>query len=160
MKRTIFLAMLMLTGCGGVSRYPTKGIVMIDNKPLTTGTIMVVPKDGRPATGTINADGSFSLTSVRLDDGVMAGTHEVAIISNKPYPNGDIEWLIPKKYSKSGESGVTLDVKGANDEVRIDLTWAGGKPFVEKNPKVQDGSKERPLTLEEEGLTSLVKPNP
>src|SRR5262245_16358306 len=73
-------------GCGGSDgkppeglTVPVKGQVTYKGKPLTGGSIMFEPVDGgREAHGTIQPDGTFSLSTFRSGDGAVRGVHRVA----------------------------------------------------------------------------------
>jgi hypothetical protein len=122
-----------LPGCsdGLPERVPISGTVMIDGKPLTCGSIMVIPQGERPAGSSISADGRFTLTSYRLNDGVVPGTHKVSIQATQHLNERDTRWLTPKKYGNPATSGLTVTITEATDNLIINLTWEGKKPFVE-----------------------------
>jgi hypothetical protein len=124
-------------GCG--SRMPERvtvsGQVMIDGKPLTCGSISLVPKDARPSTGAIDEHGRFTLTCYGGKDGAIKGHHAVRVVASKPLPGDAIRWLAPPKYADHRTSGLGVDIDGPTDSLRIDLTWGGGAPFVEQQKK-------------------------
>jgi hypothetical protein len=74
------VAALWLTGCGR-DLLPVEGVVIVDGKPVESGTgLLFCPLDnpGRPATGRVGADGRFTMqTGPR--EGVMRGRYKVAI---------------------------------------------------------------------------------
>jgi hypothetical protein len=79
------VSLLGLTGCGGPgpytgSLYPVKGQVLLaDGRPLAGGTVHFIPKQGGlPATGKIEADGTFSLKS-KTREGAAPGEYKVRI---------------------------------------------------------------------------------
>lgn len=79
------LSLLGLAGCGGPgpysgSLYPVKGRVLLaDGTPLTGGTVQFIPtRGGLPASGRIEADGTFSLKS-KSRDGAAPGEYNVRI---------------------------------------------------------------------------------
>ena len=84
----IVLAILAcLQGCGSdhPPTYPVSGkVVFEDGKPLTTGGLVLlesVVTEGLPvnARGTINADGTFELTTFEDGDGAVAGKHRMLV---------------------------------------------------------------------------------
>lgn len=128
------LALLVTVGCGDglPQRVPVSGQVLIDGVPLTQGSIMVVPEGDRPAGGTIGPDGRFRLSSYARNDGVVPGTHKVAIQATEHLSERDTRWLAPKKYGNPNASGLTITVTEPRDDVVIEITWEGKKPFVER----------------------------
>lgn len=80
-----------LTGC---SKSPyemaaVKGVVKIDGKPFTEGSVIFTPiaqgdlkRVGKPAYGELMPDGSFSLSTYDLQDGAVVGTHRASISSD------------------------------------------------------------------------------
>ena len=136
MKRSALLglALLFAAGCsdGLPRRVPVSGTVLIDGEPLTRGSIMVVPLGDRPAGSSIGPDGRFRLSSYKLNDGVVTGTHAVAIQANKHISERETLWLAPKKYGSPATSGLTVTIEDAVDDLVIEITWDGKKPFVER----------------------------
>ena len=128
-------------GCSNDSGLTSvSGIVTVDGKPVTEGTIMFYPTGGRPAASQIAPDGSYELTSFKRGDGVPAGNHKVTIsayttirpknavaptnINEETEANmaeGKIVWLVDKKYSKLQTSKITAEVKaGEPNEINFD----------------------------------------
>jgi hypothetical protein len=130
-------ALFALTGCGdsGPKVVPVSGTVTIDGKPLAYGFVQVMPADWRPATGKIGPDGRFTLTTMKEGDGCVAGTHPVAILASESLSPETTKWHAPKKYADAVESKLTVTVSGPTDDLKIELKWNGGKPFVEKYQK-------------------------
>lgn len=123
----------LLVGCGdSLGLVPVSGQVTIDGEPLKYGSIQVVP-DGAPAAyGTIGSDGRFTLETGDGGEGVVQGTHKVAIVANEPQGSGAQMWHAPMKYRDFLTSGLTLTVDGPTEDAKVELSWNGGKPFVEK----------------------------
>jgi hypothetical protein len=122
-------------GCGDglPHRVPISGRVLLDGKPLEKGTIKVCPANERSAYGTLGPGGKFTLSTFDDNDGTMMGKHPVAIISKEDInETKSTKWLIPKKYSEIATSGLEIDVPGPRSDVEINVTWGGGKPFIEK----------------------------
>jgi hypothetical protein len=124
---------MLLAGCTShPGCVPVAGTVVIDGKPLTTGWVRIVPEKHRIAQGEIDASGHFRLTSFADGDGCVSGTHRVEVISNGPIGTTGLRWLAPKKYAKAATSGLTVTIDKPRDDLVLELTWSGGKPFVEK----------------------------
>jgi hypothetical protein len=128
-----------IVGCGGggPKMMPIEGEVIYQGKPLTTGTVLYVPRDraaGRQARGEIQSNGTFQLMTFKPADGAMLGEYDIAIVALKPHPGESREAieaaggivprgsLIPDKYSDPSTSGlsdsITTDHSGKK---RIEL---------------------------------------
>lgn len=122
------LAVLTATGCGGgngLEMYPVRGEVTYKGKPLERGIVdylPTAPDAGRPASGSIQPDGTFVLTTHARDDGAVKGTYSIVIHSyeeraDAPKTREEIEaqgsrvpqWksVIPEKYTTPETSGLT-----------------------------------------------------
>ena len=135
----VLFALLSLgaIGCddGRPKRVPVAGQVTIDGKPLGYGFIRVYPTaGGRLAQGQIDSQGRFVLTTYEKGDGVTLGTHTVEILAGEPIGTTRTKWHAPKKYSERATSGLMVTIDTARDGLPIELTWDGGKPFVEATP--------------------------
>ncbi|MGD9128656.1 MAG: hypothetical protein PVH19_14870 [Planctomycetia bacterium] len=124
-------------GCsdGRPTRIPVSGQVLIDGKPLTFGVVRVVPANDRVATATIQPDGHFTLKTFEDGDGIVAGTHPVAVIaSEQVVSDKKYKWHAPKKYARAKTSGLSVNIEKPTDSLVIELTWKGdpyGRPFTE-----------------------------
>ena len=123
----------LLAGCGGGPEIvPVSGKVTIDGQPLTKGVIQVIAEGYRPAMGDIQADGSFTLTTDKPNDGCVRGNHKVAIIGDETLGPASRKWHAPPDYADFVKSGLTLTVDKPTKDARFELSWKGGKPYVEK----------------------------
>ncbi len=127
------LSVALVAGCGDgrPTRVPVSGKVLIDGKPLETGNIRVFAAANRAASGKIEPDGTFKLSTYELGDGVVPGTHTVAVTGAKLVNPKTMRWLAPKKFADAATSGLTLEVTEPTKEAQINLSWGGGKPFNE-----------------------------
>jgi hypothetical protein len=125
---------LAAAGCGDgrPERVPVSGIVLIDGKPATTGHIQFVPRGNPWARGTIGPDGRFTLTTFEEGDGCVLGDHRVAVSCSKPSGSNAVLWLAPKEYSHEITSNLKQKITGPVENLKIELTWGKGKPFVER----------------------------
>ena len=74
------LMLAVFAGCnGGPKMTPVTGKVMYNGNPLEFGVVMFQPSSGQPARGDIQPDGTFTLSTYRLNDGVVLGKHKVRI---------------------------------------------------------------------------------
>lgn len=122
-----FLA--LLAGCGQdrPECVPAAGQVFIDGQPLSAGQIRVIPTDARAATGKIDQEGRFTLTTFEQGDGCVPGTHAVEITAVDTTGDRMVQ-LVPEKYGRADTSGLSITVDGPTDSLRIDLTWEGQQP--------------------------------
>lgn len=129
---TVMLA-LMAADCGrGVVLVPVSGRVDVDGKPLTTGRIMVVPDQGRPATANLGPDGRFSLSTFTADDGVVAGRHRVEVVAFEPVGADQRRWLVPRRIGNVATSDVVLEVTAPTTDAVISISTGGEKLEVER----------------------------
>jgi hypothetical protein len=111
---------------------PVSGQVLIDGKPLAVGSIQFIHSNARPAGGAIGPDGRFTLTTYELNDGAVVGNHHVRIAASEPHGTNAVRWSAPKKYANTETSGIQVEVHDPVDDLKIELYWEGGKPFVER----------------------------
>jgi len=128
------MAVVVVTaGCGDgrPTRVPVSGQVLIDGKPLDYGFIRLMPQGARPATAQIGPDGRFVLKTFDNGDGVVLGSHPVVVLAAETLSPTKQCWHAPKKYADAATSGLTAKIDGPTDSLVINLSWEGGKPFVE-----------------------------
>jgi hypothetical protein len=125
---------IALTGCGDgrPARTQVSGQVLIDGKPLSHGFIRFVPQGGRPAGGRLDEQGRFTLSSYGANDGIILGVHRVEVDASEEISSTQKKWHAPKKYFRYKSSGLEQEIAGPTDSLVINLTWDGGKPFVER----------------------------
>ncbi len=117
------VAIGLLTACVGCDSRPqvapVSGLVTLDGQPLKFGSVMFQQTTGgQPAVGTIQSDGSFTLSTFEENDGAIVGQHmvRVACYSTQDPAVADQagdslgELLIPRKYTVLASSGLTADV--------------------------------------------------
>lgn len=127
--------LLVVAGCGvddGIGkRYPVSGTVKLNGEPLTSGMVNYFPEDpntARPASGTIDESGSYTLTTQSPGDGAMGGKYKVSVSAYNidktktatPERGGSADQvvvakargksLIPSKYSGVDSSGLSATV--------------------------------------------------
>jgi len=129
----------MLAGCtdGRPKRVPVAGQVLIDGQPLTPKGpgyyyIRLVPADARPALGLIDSEGRFRLTTFEGEDGCTLGEHKVVVMAYEQIGPAACRWLVPKKYSDLRTTDKTVRITGPTKDLKIELSWEGGKPFIER----------------------------
>src|SRR5690606_26352927 len=78
------LLVVCLAGCGKKQPFETAkvtGSVTLDGKPVTEGSVLFTPAQGWPASGKLDTEGHFTLSTYEDQDGAIVGKHEIAIIA-------------------------------------------------------------------------------
>ena len=121
------LSMGITSGCGDgrPSRVPVSGQVLLDEKPLREGFIRVIPQQGRMATGRVNSEGRFTLTTYGNNDGCIPGTHGVEIVCYDASNPAVFQSLVPDRYQNASTSGLTVSIDGPTDSLTINLSSKG-----------------------------------
>jgi hypothetical protein len=105
------------------------GTVTLDGNKIGPGTIVFAPAaaGGKPATGSIESDGSYKLKTSR-ESGLAAGPYRVAISVRKMPENvkrGERpplgKLLIPEKYEDETKSGLQYEVSPGRNTINIEL---------------------------------------
>jgi len=120
----------VFVSCRGSSmESEVSGTVTLDGSKIGPGTIVFAPAGGtgKPATGSIEADGSYQLKTSR-ESGLAAGTYRVAISIRKMPENvkrGERpplgKLLIPEKYEDETKSGLQYEVSPGRNTINIEL---------------------------------------
>lgn len=124
----------LLVGCGDgrPTRVPISGRVTIDGEPLTTGRITIIPSNARPASGDIGPDGRFTLNTFEDNDGAVLGKHKVTVLASEILSGNSLKWHAPKEYADLVTTDLEVEITGPTEDLLVELSWNGGKPFVEK----------------------------
>jgi hypothetical protein len=128
---TLLVLSLVLLGCGprGVETAIVKGKVTYKNKPVPNGTVNFTPiKMGPTATGQIQPDGSYTLTTTKAGDGAVIGTHSVVIVAMQDNANALPEQrsptpppIVPMKYTSPATSDLKATVEQKENTIDFDL---------------------------------------
>lgn len=136
--------LITLSGCSGnPSTAKVTGKVTYDGGPVTSGSVTFAPvsgTEGKPATGVVQSDGSYALSTYAEGDGAVVGSHRVTYVAGggdsveeEPAPEGDdagehdedepatavpFSGLVPK------QTQVTVEAGGS--EINIELVAGGG----------------------------------
>lgn len=131
---SLFLLLTLVAGCsdGRPERLLVSGQVLIDGEPLTFGFIRFVPKGARPSSSKLDEQGHFNLSCYDKHDGIIPGVHRVEVNAAEWLSGKKRKWHAPQKYFRYKSSGLTQEITGPTDSLVINLTWDGGKPFVER----------------------------
>lgn len=122
---------LVFVGCGGNQHRTAKvnGKVTYKGKPVPNGTVTFIPEAGGPsATGEIQSDGTFSMTTYSSGDGAVLGKHKVVIAAmqdmgdrlpedRNPLPPP----IVPTKYTSPATTDLTTEVKDGENTPVFDL---------------------------------------
>lgn len=126
----------LVAGCGsGVKArlYKVTGTVKLaSGQPLTSGTIYF-DSDKFNAYGQIQPDGSFTLTTLRPDDGAPVGTYRVYLSGDLMGAGGNPA-VVHTKYATGITSGLTEEVKPQANHFEITVD-----PYVAPAPKKKEG---------------------
>lgn len=141
---TLVLASVLAAGCGsgGPTTIPIRGEVTYNGQPLKDvpqGLVHYLPTsgDGRQASGRIQPDGSFELTTFQKADGVVPGEYNITVSAYTTQPEltreqveaahgvgiAKARLLVPEKYTDPASSGLSDTVDDNHSGFkRIELT--------------------------------------
>jgi hypothetical protein len=141
------LTICFILGCGpdGPEMGKVEGTVTLDGVPVTEGTVQFWPTTGRPARGSIGADGTYQLSTFKEHDGAYVGQHAVTIKSTqlanpgpqlesqqaeiehfrqrniKPIRAARVVWVVPRSYSQRETSPLTATVESGANEINFEI---------------------------------------
>ncbi len=134
-----------LCSLGGCSQDFTKpklgkvhGKVTYNGKPLDGGRVLFTPaagkggETGQSASGEIDSDGTYEMTTFNTGDGAIIGQHIVTVVSrekgarNEPDADSHIKYELPKsltppKYATADKSPLRCTVMEGTQEFNIEL---------------------------------------
>ncbi len=135
---SIVLLLGSVGGCGDRPELaPVSGHVTLDGKPLNFGFVLFSPAKGIPAQGEIQEGGNFQMASKHPADGALVGPHEVSVLCFQGHnpkvkaksTGGEVSMgasLIPVRYTRSGMSGLTVEVPPEGlEDYHIELSSKG-----------------------------------
>lgn len=132
--------LIWVSGCGPgrPKTVPVTGTVTLDGQAVEGASVTFAPEaGGRPALGTTDKDGKFTLKTFEERDGALPGKHKVTVIkkettgflADKDGLSGGIapggiqeKWIVPRKYSDPNSSGLTADVQPGMGPLEFKLT--------------------------------------
>ena len=145
--RSAMAGMLLVglaVGCDrGPKMAPVVGTVTVNGEPIKLGTIMFYPSSGRPATGQIGSDGTYSLTTLEPGDGAPPGEYvvtidavevaestpaptsleeEIAAGASGKAPESTITFLVPEKYADRTSTPLTATVKDEDNTIDFEIS--------------------------------------
>lgn len=114
-------------GSGKPNRPPVavvNGKVLLDGRPLETGSIETSVDSGRGALGSIHG-GQFELSTYGTNDGALIGMHRVAVIAREKGEEGPEakagKLLVPERYTNPQSSGLIIEVKPGDNTPTLEL---------------------------------------
>ena len=126
---TLLCVLLLFAGCGRPLDYtaPVTGTVTIGGQPANAFTVIFHPAKGRPATGTTDAQGRFTLTTFESGDGAVLGDHIITVTD--AFPNGPPAMgritanmtRVPLVYSSEKTTPLKATVEDKRNEVVLEL---------------------------------------
>jgi hypothetical protein len=123
------VGILALAGCGKVKFQVAhvEGSVTCNGRPVTAGLVVFIPagtssektdETGRSASGIIQSDGSYELTTYHEGDGAIVGTHTVQIFA--PAPDDDAPLTDANRYV-CGNVSLKKTVEDGENAIDLDL---------------------------------------
>lgn len=120
-------------GCGKTGEFetaPVTGTVTLNGTPLSKGTVTFIPEHGKMATGSIQPDGTFSLSTYAAGDGAIVGKCRAAVTvlagageANEDKPRQKSP--VPGKYAAPETSGLEYEVSSTSkNSFHIELKGA------------------------------------
>lgn len=104
--------------------HPTRGKVYFEGTPIPGAVVVLEPVDvkskAKRADGAIEADGSFSLTTYRDQDGAVAGEYNVSV-TWKTSPAGKTAKLLPARYAAAAKSGLRATIRPGENLLVFEL---------------------------------------
>ncbi|MFW5692608.1 MAG: hypothetical protein ACOCWL_00185 [Thermoguttaceae bacterium] len=133
----MFLGILAMCGCrsGRETTYPVSGVVRFEGQPLTDCRIMFRPEQGPVASGRLDEEGRFQLSTYGSGDGAVAGVHRVWLAPPETefdMSDDELEFgqdasrlrkppPFPAKYLSFATSELTADVQAEANEFEFVL---------------------------------------
>jgi hypothetical protein len=115
---------VVMAGCGDRVIYPVRGqLVDADGNPITGMKDAAVEFEcvdaASSANGTVNDDGTFTLTTEKAGDGAHLGRHRISI--QRPYlgPEQPAPHVIDPKYESFETSGLEYVVEARSNDVKL-----------------------------------------
>lgn len=105
---------------GKTATVPVQGKVTFAGRPLLSGEVEFRSGDGFAASGRIEPDGTYQLTTFEPRDGAVPGVYRVAIKPLRRCSGGTLE-AIPSHYADLENSGLQFEISAAGGRIDIDL---------------------------------------
>jgi len=130
--QVVWVTAIIAAGCtksDNPKTYPVNGKVTYKGQPVSSGIVLLTPtENGHAATGNLEKDGTFHLTTFQKGDGAVPGKYQVAVqafpaegaglpgaeFAGKPPP-------VPLKYMSAASSGLTVEIKVGDNHLEFPL---------------------------------------
>ncbi len=128
-------AVLLAAGCG-TKTYPVRGKVVYrgDGKPVPGGVVIWFESTTPPydrASGVVEKDGTFYLSTVRDGSGAIQGEHRVRFEPAVPYTDPDAETALartmPPRYREFRTSGLREVIQPGDNSFMVEVERPAGK---------------------------------
>lgn len=96
---------------------PVRGVITMDNAPLSGATVIFYPENGRPSSGVANEKGEYVLSYTDSIAGAKLGRHTVSI-TTAPIDEPARE-RVPAKFNTA--TTLTAEIKPGQNEVNFNL---------------------------------------
>jgi hypothetical protein len=119
----VIFALCAIPGCepSYPETAPVSGKVTLGGEPVSGGEIQFFPDEGIMATGRIESDGTYRLTTFQPDDGAVIGEHRVAVRAEGPISATGLI-TVPKRYQNPETSNLTATVKPGSNRINFPLS--------------------------------------
>jgi hypothetical protein len=126
-RKLVAVALLAVgaLGCTQSDTVPVTGVLTFKGQPADQAEVMFNPKTGRIATGVTDANGRFTLSTAKPNDGALPGEYIVTLCEyyppdkppKMPPPGQPLPSRFPPKYGDPAKSPLTVTVErgGKND---------------------------------------------
>lgn len=149
---TVVAALVVgVTGCGkSGSEYqvaPVTGKVTFNGEPVPEGTVRFQPVSeaagkagitGKPATGSVGQDGTFTLSTYGEDDGAVIGKHRVLYMPKIVIAESYEDEPTPSAYAGLVPKTDEVEIAAGPNQIEIELVKKGapaGKPESADKPQ-------------------------
>jgi hypothetical protein len=123
---------IFAAGCSSSNNpktYPVTGQVTYRGQAVTSGIVLLTPESsGHAATGNLEKDGSFRLTTFRKDDGAVPGKYRVAVqvfpAEGAGLPGAEFAGkkpTVPQKYMSAASSDLIAEIKAGENNLDLPL---------------------------------------
>jgi serine/threonine-protein phosphatase CPPED1 len=99
-----------------LATHPAGGFVYFEGTPIPGAVVTFTKAKGASATGVVEADGSFKLSTYQAFDGAPAGAYQVTITAGKSAVKG-----LPAKYATAAKSELRATIQAGKNEIVLEL---------------------------------------
>lgn len=120
----------LCVGCGSSESHTAivRGKITAGGKPVPNGSILFIPASGTAASGEIQPDGTYTLTTFKEGDGAVPGKFQVIVVAMEDDSNALPEdrklfptTLVPIKYTSIATTDLKAVVEDKENTINFDL---------------------------------------